>query len=349
MRVTFSSVRRSAIILGVIGLITAHAQCLYGAEKKTPKGPPTGQREGSRIVGVSSICYSPQQSIEATERYIDTAALDAPDIILLTESCMQNSPASATVEEKNAKSDLLAEGGPITKFLSRKAKQHNTYVIASYWRKDEKGRGRYNSAVLFDRQGVVVGVYDKVFPTIGELEGGVLPGETAKVFDTDFGRVGAIICFDLNFPELLEQYKRQGAELLCFLSMFRGGAMVPDLARRNQCFIASSVPGENGVIVDPLGRTLAESSQYGRIIFARINLDSQIVHIDGHIEKTRDLKRKYTERAQIETASPEAVYFLSSLHPEKSIQDMMKEFGIVTLDEYLDQSRAVRKERLPRD
>ena len=103
------------------------------------------------------------------------------------------------------------------------------------------------------------------------------------------------------------------------------------------------------MIVDPLGRTLAESSQFGRIIFARINLDSQIVHIQDHVQKTRDLKRKYTDRIKIEAASPEAVYFLSSLHPEKSIWDMMKEFGIVTLDEYLDRSRAMRKERLPKD
>lgn len=346
MHIICSSARLSALILGAVALIAVQAPCLCQAETTTAQRPPPDRREGSRIVGVSSICYSPEQSIETTERYIDTAALDAPDIILLTESCMQNSQASATVEERNANSDLLPEGGPITKFFARKARQHNTYIIASYWRKEEKGRGRYNSAVLFDRQGAVVGVYDKVFPTIGELENGVLPGKTARVFDTDFGRVGAIICFDLNFPELLEQYKRQGAELLCFLSMFRGGAMVPDLARRNQCFIASSVPRENGVIVDPLGRTLAESSQYGRIIFARINLDSQIVHIDNHVQKTRDLKRKYTDRVQIETASPEAVYFLSSSHPDKSIQDMMKEFGIVTLDEYLARSRALRERRL---
>jgi len=195
--------------------------------------------------------------------------------------------------------------------------------MGSTWRKDPKGRGRYNSAILLDRTGKVVWHYDKMFPTIGEMESGVLPGRGAKVFDTDFGRIGAIICFDLNFGELLDAYKREGVELLCFLSAFRGGLRVPALAFRNQCFIASSVPGENGVIVDPLGRTLAESSQYGRIIFARIELDARVVHIDYNNRRIPDLKKTYGEFVRIETASPEAVYLITSLHPEVSVNRMI--------------------------
>jgi len=303
----------------------------------------------SKLVGVSCICYGSRASEKDMEKRIDVAALDKPDIILLTEGCMHNSSRSASKEEKDAKSEPLPEGGPITKFLSRKAKQHNTYIIGSYWRKDRKGRGRYNSAVLIDRQGKVAGFYDKVFPTIGEMEGGVLPGKGARVFDTDFGRIGAIICFDLNFEELLADYKKQDVKLLCFLSAFRGGSMVPAIALRNQCFIASAVPSENGVIIDPLGRTLAESSAYGRIICARINRDSQIVHIDYNVKMIPALKQKYGQYVKIETASPEAVYFLSSLHPDKSIQDMMKEFQIETLDDYLERARDERRKRLPAD
>lgn len=303
----------------------------------------------SRIVGVSCICYPPHASMNAMETRIDQAALDNPDIILLTEGCMHNTPRTATREQKDARSEPLPEPGPITEFLARKAKEHNAYIIASYWRKDPKGRGRYNSAVLLDRQGKLAGFYDKVYPTIREMESGVLPGDRAKVFDTDFGRIGALICFDLNFHELLDEYKKQGVELLCFLSNFRGGFRVPAVAFKNQCFVATAVPSENGLIVDPLGRTLAESSHYGRIIFAKINLDSQIVHIDYHPEKVLAMKEKYGDQVTIETASPEAVYFLSSRHPEKSIHDMMDEFGIETLDQYLDRARAERKKYLPKD
>jgi len=310
-----------------------------------------------RIIGVSTISYTAggvdgqdpkkmEKALKTLEGYIDTAALDKPDIVILTEGFIQNTSGSASREEKDGKSELLPEGGVITKFLSRKAKEHKTYIIASYWRRNEKGKGRYNSAVLFDREGKVVGIYDKVYPTIGEMEEGILPGECTRVFQTDFGKVGALICFDLNFRELMAEYKNKGAELICFLSAYRGGFAVRSLAFENQMFIASSVPGENSVIVDPMGRVLAESSAYGRIIFSKINLDSKVVHIDYNIEKVADLKKKYQECVKIEVFSPEAVYFVSSLHPSKSIEDMIKEFNIETYDAYRDRARSERKKYL---
>lgn len=306
------------------------------------------EKLGARIVGVSCICQPPGRSVAEMEKMIDTAALDKPDLILLTEGCMQNTPSGASREEKDAKSEPLPEPGPITRFLMRKAAQYRTYIIGSYWRKAPKGPGRFNSAVLLDRQGKLVGYYDKMFPTIREMEGGVLPGRGAVVFNTDFGRLGAMICFDFNFTELLSEYKKQGVELICFLSNYRAGRLIPAAALRNQCFIASAVPGENGVIVDPLGRTLAESSHYGPIIFARINLDSQVVvHIDYNADRVRRLKKKYGPLVKVETASPEAVYFLSSLDPEKSIKTMLEEFEIETLDAYLDRARSVRLQYLP--
>jgi len=303
---------------------------------------------GHRLVGVSCICYPAHSSKAEMAKLIDTAALDHPDLILLTEGCMQNTVPSASRAEKNARAEPLPQFGPITQLLSGKAKEHGAYIMGSYYRQAAGGQGRYNSAVLLDRQGKLVGYYDKTFPTIGEMEEGILPGRGAVMFDTDFGRIGAMICFDLNFPELLAEYKQQGAELICFLSAFRGGRMVPAAALGNQCFIASAVPGENGLIVDPLGRTLAESSQYGKIIFARINLDSRVVHIDYNADRVRRLKEKYGPQVKVDVASPEAVYFLSSLHPEKSIQEMIGEFEIETRDAYLDRARSVRRTFLPK-
>jgi predicted amidohydrolase len=328
--------------LVVAAMVVFASSVLAADPASSPEQIKKQGRLGLRLVGVSSICYAPGRSIAETDKLIDTAAQDRPDIILLTEGCMHNTPPSASRQEKDARSDPLPEFGPISRFLSGKAKQHHSYIMACYWRRAPKGPGRYNSAVLFDRQGKLVGYYDKMFPTIGEMEDGVLPGHGAVVFNTDFGRVGAMICYDFNFMELLAEYKKQGAELICFLSNYRAGKLIPAAALRNQCFFASSVPGENGVIVDPLGRTLAESSAYGRIIFARINLDSRVVHIDYNVDRVRRLKEKYGPAVKIETASPEAVYFLSSYHPERSIAEMISEFEVETLDAYLDRARSVR-------
>ena len=335
--------------VGIVASLVLWIATASGAENASgPEHAKKQGKQGSRLVGVSSICSSPGISIAETEKLIDAAALDKPDLILLTEGCMQNTPSRASRQEKGARAEPLPEFGPISGFLSRKAAQYRTYIIASYWRKSPKGPGRFNSAVLFDRQGKLVGYYDKMFPTIGEMEEGILPGHGAVVFNTDFGRVGAMICYDFNFVELLAEYKKQGAELICFLSNYRAGKLIPAAALRNQCFFASSVPGENGVIVDPLGRTLAESSSYGRIIFARINLDSRVVHIDYNVDRVRRLKEKYGPCVKVETASPEAVYFLTSLHPERSIGAMIEEFEVETLDAYLDRARSVRLQYLPK-
>jgi predicted amidohydrolase len=301
----------------------------------------------SQSVGVACVCMPQYTEMAVLEKEIDRAAHDKPDIIILTEHCLGNTAKTASGEEKTAAAEPLPAFGPITTFLSRKAKQHHTYILAGYYRKNPRGEGRYNSAVLLDREGRLAGCYDKVFPTVGELESGVVPGRRAVVFDTDFGRIGAMICFDLNFPELAEAYRKLDVKLMCFVSAFRGGKMLPSLALKNQWFIASAVPGENGVIVDPLGRVLAESSNYGKIACTRINLDSQVVHIDYNVERVRRMKEKYGTQVRIDTASPEAVFLLSSLHPEKSIREMIEEFGVETRDDYFDRSRRERLKRLP--
>ena len=302
----------------------------------------------ARLVGVSSISFGNAgiekkigKRIKIWGNLIDTAALDSPDIILLPEVFL----FPGMVYKEIDVAELLPEGGTVTKFLSKKSKEHKTYIFACYYRKDKKGI--YNSAVLFDRKGKIAGVYDKTFPVIEEMsEHGILPGKGAKVFQTDFGRIGAAICFDFNFRELFADYKKKKVELLCFLSAFRAGFQIPIVAYENQVFIASSTPGENSVIVDPLGRILAESSMYGKIIFSKINLDSKIVHIDYNQEKVAELKKKYKEYVKIDAASPEAVYFLSSVHPKKSIEDMIKEFKIETIDEYFLRARRERKKYL---
>ena len=81
--------------------------------------------------------------------------------------------------------------------MSRKAKQHNLYVVCPLGT-IENGN-KYNSSVLIGRNGEIVGVYHKNFPTHAELDIGIIPGIEAPAFQTDFGRVGLSICFDINY------------------------------------------------------------------------------------------------------------------------------------------------------
>ena len=88
--------------------------------------------------------------------------------------------------------------GPSTRFLGKLAKKYNMYIIAGIY--EREGVAVYNTAVLLDRSGVLAGKYRKVCLPREEIERGLTPGDSFPVFDTDFGRIGIMICWDVFFP-----------------------------------------------------------------------------------------------------------------------------------------------------
>lgn len=273
--------------------------------------------------------------------WVDQAACDQPDMILLPEVFTSLGGDS---EKWIAEAEPVP--GPTTDLLAAKAKEHGCYVWCPLFEKAHEGV--YNSAVLLGRTGELVGGYRKTYPTIGELEMGVLPGAGAVTFSCDFGRVGALICFDLNFRELGAQYRQQAAELICFLSMFRGGLQLSIWAYEFRMFLASSTPVENSRIVNPLGQVLADSSVYSRLITRAVNLDTAVLHLDGNQEKFRALKDKYGPLVELEICGPEAVFLMTSHHPEKSVDSMIAEFEMERVEDYYQRARHERAARLTR-
>jgi len=58
----------------------------------------------------------------------------------------------------------------------------------------------YNAAVLLGPDGKLIGKYRKVCLPHGEVEKGVAPGSDYPVFDTKFGKLGLMVCYDGFFP-----------------------------------------------------------------------------------------------------------------------------------------------------
>ena len=98
----------------------------------------------------------------------------------------------------------------------------------------------YNSAPLFDRDGKLVGVYDKNMLFDPELDNGTSPGVGYPVFETDFGKVGIIICYDSWFPEPARLLGYKGAELLLFPNAGYYRELMPARASDNGLAIAVS-------------------------------------------------------------------------------------------------------------
>ena len=109
--------------------------------------------------------------------------------------------------------------GRTTESLGELARKHRMYVVCPLREQAADGK-QYNTAVLLDRRGQVAGAYRKVFVFWGEElnvgEDGV------KVFDTDFGRIALLTCFDANFDEVWQEAERKGAEIIFWPSAYGG-------------------------------------------------------------------------------------------------------------------------------
>ena len=146
--------------------------------------------------------------IEATLTNI-FAHVENPDIILFSE-CFSGVGAKnpANVAEP-------IPGGPSWKLAAKYATRYRCNIAMDVKERDEEGRC-HNTVFVCDRQGRLAGRYRKVHLTSGEYRQGLVPGEGFPVFDLDFGRVGALICWDNWFSESIKLVKRNGAELLLF-------------------------------------------------------------------------------------------------------------------------------------
>jgi len=279
------------------------------------------------------------RNVSAALKLAGEAALDEPDVICLPEAF----PTAGLPLREAVK---LAEPIPnsVIEAFGGLAEEHWTYVVCPML--TAEGGSIYNSAVLIGRDGGVVGVYHKVYPTISEIEAGVRPGEAPVTFETDLGRVGMAICFDLNFDDVFEAYRRERVKVVFFPSAYPGGLQVLMRAHQCACYFVTALLREGSMIVDPLGRVLAVSSDYSPVISVRVNLDFEVLHLDYNVAKVKRAKERYGARIAVEVSGPEGVMMLTSHSDEVSALDVVREFGMELRDEYFERSREARASAL---
>ena len=161
--------------------------------------------------------------------------------------------------------------GPTTKRLGEIARKWEMYIVAALGERD--GHAVYNTAVLIDRQGRVAGRYRKVHLPREEIESGVTPGESYPVFDTDFGRIGMMICWDVQYAEPARALAFQGAEMI-FVPIWGGNVILTQArAIENQVHVVSSGYSIASTIYDPWGNLLAEAKDRPGITVVDIDLN----------------------------------------------------------------------------
>lgn len=193
--------------------------------------------------------------------------------------------------------------GELVQSLSELAKELGTVIIAPFFEKRAKGV-YHNSLVVIDTDGSVLGnyrkthipddpgFYEKYYFTPGDEESGF------KVFDTAFGKIGTLICWDQWYPEAARITALKGADILFYPTAI--GTLSTEGKKEqkeyqdawetiqrshaiaNGCFVASvnRVGKESGskfwggsFVAGPFGQVLNKAGSKEEILITEIDLD----------------------------------------------------------------------------
>jgi len=207
---------------------------------------------------------TPEESRERFVPLVEEAAAKGADIVCL--------PEGLTVVGNGLKYAQAAEPvpGPSTEFLGALARRLKVWIVAGIY--ERSGSRLYNTAVLIARDGSLAGRYRKMSLPDEEIEGGITPGSDTPVFDTDFGRVGLMICWDSSYPEVARGLAARGAEVL-FLPIWGGvEQLVQARAIENQVHVVASGYDFRSGIFDRRGERIADAKADPAVVVATVDL-----------------------------------------------------------------------------
>ena len=186
---------------------------------------------------------------------------------------------------------------PTLNEISLLARQNRVYVLAGSI-PEKEGDKLYNTSYLFDKKGDIIAKHRKmhlfdidVKGKITFMESDVLTaGDDFTIANTEFGKIGIGICYDIRFPELARVMVENGALILIYpgaFNMTTGPAhwelLFRSRALDNQVYCIGVAPALNedasyhsfghSIIANPWGEIIAEADEKESLIISEIDLD----------------------------------------------------------------------------
>lgn len=233
--------------------------------------------EPARLVKLATVYIRPsgptiQKNVAEMEKLLDKAGQSGVQMICLPEGWTTYGTGLGMT-----KVDVNTLQGSASVMLARKARQYGMYIVSGLylW----TGDTLRNAAVLYNPQGQVQGIYDKIHLPDNEAEQGAVPGDQLPVFDTNYGRIGILICWDYAFPEVSRALALQGAEILfCPIAGDVRGEDIWRITARsravdNGVYFLTAIYDGKSVIINPAGEVLQETNTNGQVIMATVDLN----------------------------------------------------------------------------
>jgi len=282
---------------------------------------------------------TPEENISLAKQIIETANSFNPDVVVLPETFkLAGMPGEMTSQ--------IAEPipGPTFNLLADLAKKGNTNIIAGHM--VTEGGKIFNKAIIINRSGEFVGSYNKKYPVEDEIKNGVEPGSSNPVFNLDFARIGVAVCFDLNWPEIWRDFAKQNIELAFWVSAYEGGFPLQSYAWENKYPIVSSVWPYHARIIEINGQIVSTTSRWDRIAYYEMNLDRDLFHTDMQMGKIFEIQKKYGKDIVIKSFTEEHLFLLENNVVGKTIEDIIKEFELITYKDYISRCTSFRKRHI---
>lgn len=219
------------------------------------------------------------------------AAQNGADVAVLPEMfvCLYETSAFTANAE--------AVGGRVWQALSAMARDNGVYLVGGSF-PEREGERLYNSSFVFDPAGRQIARHRKTHLFDVDVAGGqhfmesdtFTPGSDVTVFETEFGKMGLCICFDMRFPELARLMALEGAKAVFVPAAFNMTTgplhweiMFRSRAIDNQVFTVGCAPArdENGpyvsygnsMAVDPWGKVLCRADAAEEVLTVSLDLD----------------------------------------------------------------------------
>ena len=163
-----------------------------------------------------------EDSLKLAEYYIAEAAKQGADMAVLPE--MFNCP----YQNDNFPVYAEPEGGACYMRMSEAASASHIYLVAGTMPETDAAGHVYNTCYVFGRSGELLVRYRKMHLFDINIEGGqhfmesetLTAGDRIAVFDTEFGRFGLEICYDIRFPEIARLLVDAGAQMIIIPAAF---------------------------------------------------------------------------------------------------------------------------------
>ncbi|MGF1804975.1 carbon-nitrogen hydrolase family protein [Aliivibrio sifiae] len=215
----------------------------------------------------------------------------------------ENSIVFGQKEDYERYAEFLGEG-ELQEALSALAKHYQIWLVVGSFPIRNPDESLSSTCLVYNDTGDLVEHYHKLHMFDVDVEDGhqsyresdtFTPGNHIKVVDTPAGKLGLSICYDVRFPQLYSELRRQGAEIIVVPAAFtkvtgyaHWDILLCSRAIETQCWLlAAGQWGSHGagretwghsMIIDPWGNKVALQKEGTGVIIADIDL-SQLAAI----------------------------------------------------------------------